>query len=129
MAYPAPESERASEGRLRLLAGSFMIDMRVWAGNPLRIATSPRSVRNELAKKFSNQMPSPFRRCMLGMTGRPPTSASMTVRAKLSRITTTTLGRGVVSTRSGAAAERLFPRKGANRSSRPASSKKGYSAA
>ena len=29
-----------------------MIDMVVWAGNPHRTATCPRSVRNELAKKL-----------------------------------------------------------------------------
>ena len=106
-----------------------MTDMRVCAGKPLRIATSPRSVRNELAKKFSNQMPSPFSRCMLGMTGSPPTSSSITVRAKLSRMTITTLGRSVSSTRSVGPAAGPLPRRASNFAARVSSSKKGYSPA
>ena len=106
-----------------------MIEMRVCAGNPLRIATSPRSVRKELAKKFSNQMPSSLSRRMQGITGSPSTVSSMIVRAKLSRITTTTLGRPVVSTRSGSPAEGPLPRNASNFAARVASSKKGYSAA
>ena len=125
MAYPSRPSDRATEGSVRLLAGSFMTDVFVWAGKPLRIATSPRSVRNELAKKFSNHTPSRFSRCMLGMTGSPSTSSSITVRAKLSRITTTTFGLSVSSTRTAGSAFRPFPRRASNRTARVRSSKKG----
>lgn len=99
-----------------------MIEVRVCAGKPLKRATSPRSVRKELAKKFSNQMPSSRSRRMWGMTGSPSTCSSITVRAKLSRITTTTLGRSVRSTcRAGAESGRL-PRSVSNFAARVGSS-------
>ena len=41
--------ERAMEGSSRHLVVSFMSEMRVCAGNPLKRAICPRSVRNELA--------------------------------------------------------------------------------
>ena len=117
------------EGSVRLLAGSFMTDMRVCAGNPFITATSPRSVRNELAKKFSNHTPSRLNRCMLGITASPPTSASITVRPKLSSSTSTTLGRGVRSSLTVPAPEERSPRSASNRAARSDSSKKGYAAA
>ena len=83
----------------RFFAAAFMIDMVVWAGNPHRTATCPRSVRNELAKKFSNQTPSRLKRCMLGITGSPFTVSSMIVRPKLSSRISTTFGRSLRSSR------------------------------
>ena len=54
---------------------------------------------------------------MFGITGSPSTRSSITVRAKLSRITSTTFGREVVSTRrAGVSAPGAFPRSAAKRS-------------
>ena len=49
----------------------------IWAAAVDEEDVYKRQVRNELAKKFSNQMPSSRNRRILGMTGRPSTSASM----------------------------------------------------
>ena len=129
MTYPSRASDRAIEGSLRLRAGSFITDVRVWAGNPLSTATSPRSVRNELAKKFSNHTPSRRKRCMLGITSSPSTRSSMSVRPKLSQMTTTTLGRDVRSSPVSGTAEGRSPRRRSKRRARSSSSKKGYIAA